>query len=132
MLRGKRPFLLGREFENLFKTEPELMRPNYLKLYKTEGALVARAEVPGFTEKELNIVAEPWRLVIAGKREWQEEGKLEDKKQLPLFVERMHIDKTVKFSVEIKPDGAKAILKNGILEITPAEDGNLQEGEDRG
>jgi HSP20 family molecular chaperone IbpA len=75
-LLEKRPFLLEREFENLFKTEPELMRPIYLKLYETEEALVARAEVPGFTEKELHIVAEPWRLVIAGKREWKEEGKV--------------------------------------------------------
>ena len=77
----KRPFLLGREFENLFKTEPELMRPICLELYETEEALVARAEVPGFTEKELHIVAEPWRLVIAGKREWKEEGKVEEKKR---------------------------------------------------
>jgi hypothetical protein len=67
----KRPFLLGREFENLFKTEPELMRPICLKLYEPGEARVDRAEVPGFTEK-----------------------------------------------LEIKPEGVKAILKNGILEIT--------------
>ncbi len=36
-----------REFEDLFKTEPELMSPMYLKLYETEEALVARAAVPG-------------------------------------------------------------------------------------
>lgn len=117
-LLEKRPFLFGREFENLFKAEPELMRPIYLKLYETEEALVARAEVPGFTEKELNIVVEPWRLVISGKREWKEEVKLEEKKEPPLHAERMHIYKTVKFPVEIKPDAVKAILKNGILEIT--------------
>lgn len=69
---GKRPFLLGSDFENLFiKTESELMRPIYLKLYEPEEAPVARAEVPGFTEK-----------------------------------------------LEIKPEGVKAIPKNGILEIT--------------
>jgi hypothetical protein len=61
----KRPFLLGREFENLFKAEPELMRPIYLKLYATDETY-----------------------------------------------------KTAKFPVEIKPEGVKAILKNGILEIT--------------
>jgi HSP20 family protein len=131
-LLEKRPFLLNREFENLFKTEPEQMRPIYLKLYETEEALVARAEVPGFTEKELNIVAEPWRPGIAGGREWKEEGKLKDKKQLPLHTERMHIYKTVKFPVEIKPDGVKAILKNGILEITLPKAEVVKEGEDRG
>jgi HSP20 family protein len=117
-LLEKRPFLLGREFENLFKSEPEPMRPTYLKLYETEETLVARAEVPGFTEKELNIVAEPWRLIITGKREWREEGKIEEKKEQPLYVERMHFYKAVKFPVEIKPEGVKAILKNELLEVT--------------
>jgi HSP20 family protein len=122
-LIARRPFELlekrpWREFENLCKTEPELMRPIYLKLYETEEALVARAEVPGFTEKELRIVAESWRPVIIGKRECQEEAKIEEKKESPLHTERMHIDKTVKFPVEIGPEGVKAILKNGILGIT--------------
>jgi HSP20 family molecular chaperone IbpA len=85
----KRPFLLGREFENLFKPEPELARPIYLKLYETGRTLVARAEMPGFTEKEVNIVAEPWPLVITGKREWKEEGKVEEKEELPPHTERM-------------------------------------------
>ena len=46
------------------------MRPIYLRLYETEETLVAGAEVPGFTGKELNVVAEPWRLVasVNGKR----------------------------------------------------------------
>jgi HSP20 family molecular chaperone IbpA len=60
-LLEKRPFPLGREFENLFKTEPELMRPLYLKLYETEEALVAGAEVPGFTKMELNIRTGSWK-----------------------------------------------------------------------
>jgi HSP20 family molecular chaperone IbpA len=87
-LLEKRPW---REFENLFKIEPELMRPIYLKLYETEEALVARAEVSGLTEKELSIVVEPWRLVITGKR-GQEEAKVEEKKESPFHTERMHTD----------------------------------------
>jgi HSP20 family protein len=117
-LLEKRPFLFGREFENHFKTEPDPMRPIYLKLYETEETLVARAEVPGFTEKELNIVAEPWGLIITGKREWKEQDKIEEKKELPLHTERMNVYKTVKFPVAIKPEGVKANLKHGILEIT--------------
>lgn len=117
-LLEKRPFLFGREFENFFKTEPELVRPIYLKLYETEETLVARAEVPGFTERELNIVAESWRLIIAGKREWKEEVKIEEKKELPLHTERMQVYKTVKLPVEVKPESVRAVLKNGILEIT--------------
>src|SRR5271167_440656 len=69
----KRPLLFGRELEHLWKTEPELLRPIFLKLYETEENLVVRAEVPGFSEKELTIACEPWRLVITGKKEYKEE-----------------------------------------------------------
>jgi len=86
-LLEKRPLLFGREIENFFKTEPELMKPIYLKLYETEETLVARAEVPGFTEKELNIVAEPWRLIITGKREWKEEARSRKRRSF-LFTRR--------------------------------------------
>jgi HSP20 family protein len=102
-LLEKRPFLFGREFENLLKTEPELMRTIYLKLYETEETLVARAEVPGFTEKEINIVAEPWRLISLAA---SGNGKKKPR------------SKKRRFPVEIKPEGVKANLKNGVLEIT--------------
>jgi len=117
-LLEKRPHLFGRQLENFLKTEPELLRPVYLKLYETEEHLLVRAEVPGYTENELNIVCEPWRLVITGKKEWKEEGKIEKKEEATHYTEKMHIFKTVKLPFEIKPDGVKATLKNGILEVT--------------
>ena len=116
-LLEKRPLLFGRELEHLWKTEPELLRPLFLKLYETEENLVVRAEVPGYTEKELNIMWEPWRIVITGKKEVREEGKAEKKEEVPTYIEKGHIYKAVKFPVEIKPDAVKASLKNGILEI---------------
>ena len=113
-LLGATPRFLTRELENWFKPEPELFRPVYLKLYETEEALLARAEVPGFTEKELNITVEPWRLTITGKNEFKEE-----KKEVPVHKEKFNqIYRTVKLPIEILPDQVKAILKNGVLEFT--------------
>jgi len=117
-LLEKTPLLLGRELEHLWKTEPELLRPIFLKMYETEENLVVRAEVPGFTERELNIACEPWRLVITGKKEHIEEAKVEKKEELPLHMEKMNIYKTIKFPVEVRPENVKATLKNGILELT--------------
>jgi len=115
-LLEKRPLLFGRELEHLFRGEPELARPILLKLYETEETLIARAEVPGFTEKELNIVCEPWRVIITGKREVREEGKVE--KEVPLYTEKTQIYKSVKLPVEIRPEHVKAVLRNGMLELT--------------
>jgi HSP20 family protein len=117
-LLEKRPLLFGRELEHLWKTEPELLRPVFLKMYETEENLVVHAEVPGFTDKDLNIACEPWRLTITGKKEHKEEGKVEKKEEIPLHMEKLQIYKSVKFPVEIRPEGVKATLKHGILELT--------------
>ena|SRR5215472_17494507 len=71
----ERPLLFGRDLEQLWKTEPELLRPMFLKLYETEENLMVRAEVPGYTEKELNISCQPWRMVITGKKEIKERSR---------------------------------------------------------
>jgi HSP20 family protein len=113
-LLGATPRFFTREFENWFKPEGELFRPVNLKLFETEEALMVRAEVPGFTEKELDVHVEPWRLVITGKKEFKEE-----KKEPPVFKEKLNqIYRAVKFPVEIRPNEVKATLKNGILELT--------------
>ncbi|HTC41461.1 MAG TPA: Hsp20/alpha crystallin family protein [Candidatus Acidoferrales bacterium] len=117
-LLQKTPLLFGREFEHLWKTEPELLRPIFLKLYETDENLVVRAEVPGFTEKELNIACEPCRLVITDKKEYREEAKTEKKEEMPQHMEKLNIYRTIKFPGEVRPENVKATLKNGILEVT--------------
>jgi HSP20 family protein len=113
-LLGTTPRFFTRELENWFKPEPELFRSINLKLYETEEALMVRAEVPGFTEKELDVHVEPWRLIIEGKKEFKEE-----KKEVPVYKEKFNkIYRTVKFPIEIRPEEVKAILKNGVLELT--------------
>jgi HSP20 family molecular chaperone IbpA len=112
-LLGATPRFFTRELENWFKQEPELFRPINLKLFETEEALMVRAEVPGFTEKELDVHVEPWRLIITGKKEYKEE-----KKEVPMFKEKFNqIYRTVKFPLEIRPEAVKAVLKNGVLEL---------------
>ena len=114
-LLGSTPRFFTREMENWFKPEPEVFRPVNLQLYETEEALLIRAEVPGFTEKELDVHVEPWRLIITARKEYKEE-----KKELtPVYKEKLNqIYRTVKFPMEIRPEEVQAILKNGVLELT--------------
>jgi HSP20 family protein len=111
-----KPRLFGREIENLFKPEMEYFHPVYVKMYETDEALLLRAEVPGFTEKELEITVEPWRVIIAGKKEYKEYK--EEKKEV--FKEKFfnQIYRAVKLPLAIKVEEVKAILKHGILELT--------------
>lgn len=115
-----KPRFFGRELENMFRPEKEYFRPVYLKLYETPEALILRAEVPGFTEKELEINVEPWRVTLLGKREFEEKEYKGEKKEVPVYAEKgmNKIYRTITLPVEIKAEHSKAILRNGILELT--------------
>lgn len=114
-----KPRFFGRELENIFRPE-EHVRPVYLKVYETPEALILRAEVPGFTDKELDINVEPWRVTILGQKEFEEKEHRGEKKEVPLYTEKVmnKIYRTITLPVEIKAEQVKAILRNGILELT--------------
>ena len=67
--------VFGRELDDWFKAERELLHPLHISMNESGDALAVRAEVPGFSEKELEINVEPRRLVIRGKRETKKEEK---------------------------------------------------------
>ena len=119
LLGGRSP-LFGREMENWFKSEAEIIHPVYVRLFEAEDALLLKAEVPGFTEKELNITVEPSRVTITGKREAEREIKGEKKEMAPVYSEKSmnEIYRSVRLPVEIKAEHVKAVLRNGILELT--------------
>lgn len=115
-----KPRFFGREFENLFRPEFEYFHPVHLRIYETPEMLILRAEVPGFTEKELEIHVEPWRVTLNGKKEHEEKEFKGEKKETPVYTEKMmnRIYRSITLPVEIKPDLVKAVLRNGILELT--------------
>ncbi|MBZ5539957.1 MAG: Hsp20/alpha crystallin family protein [Acidobacteriia bacterium] len=129
---ARRPFELletrprmWREFESFFRPDAEVLHPVHVRLFETDEDLVLHAEVPGFTEKDLNVTVEPGRIIIAGKREHKEEKEFKEtkgeKKELtPYYKERYvnQIYRSVKLPMDIRAEGVKATLKNGILELT--------------
>ena len=106
----------GRDLENWFQAERELLHPMHVNITETDGSLEVRAEVPGFTEKEIEICVEPQRLTIAGKRE----TKKEEKKGQTVYAESCsnQILRSVILPVKVETEKVTANLKNGVLEIT--------------
>lgn len=105
----------GRDLENWFQAERELLHPVSVNITETDGALEVKAEVPGFTEKELEIGVEPYRLTIAGKKE----TKKEEKKGKTVCVESAsnQLLRTVTLPAEVETEKVVATLKNGVLDI---------------
>ncbi|HUL04339.1 MAG TPA: Hsp20/alpha crystallin family protein [Gemmatimonadales bacterium] len=107
---------LGRDLEDWFQAEAELLHPVHLEISDTDDAITVRAEVPGFSEKDLEVSVEPRRLTISGKRESTREGK-EGK---TVYSERCsdQIFRAVDLPAVIDPAAAtKATYDQGVLTI---------------
>ena len=112
--RGGRIF--GRDLDNWFQAESELLHPVNISIEETEEGLKVEAEVPGFKAEELDVSVEPGRLTITGKRETTKEEK---KKGKTVYSERRaeRILRTVDLPLEVNTEKVSAVLKDGVLEF---------------
>jgi HSP20 family molecular chaperone IbpA len=105
----------GHDLSNWLEAESELLHPVHLEIAETEEALAVRAEVPGFTAKELDIQVEGNRLTIAGKHESKEDSKV----CKTFHSERCakEILRSVYLPLDVDASKVNATLKDGILKI---------------
>ncbi len=110
--------MFGRDLDNWLRAERELLHPLYLEISETEAALTVDVEVPGFTEKDIEVSVEPRRLTITGTREATEERK----KGKTVYSERAsnQIFRVVGLPAEVDPASTaiKTTYDAGILTIT--------------
>ena len=106
----------GHEIDDWFKAETELLHPVHVAITESGEELEVKAEVPGFTEKEIQVSVEPRRLTITGKRE----SSKEEKKGKTVYEEYCsdQILRTVDLPMAIDADKVTATLKSGILQLT--------------
>jgi HSP20 family protein len=112
--------IFGRDLDDWFRAEGELLHPVNISIDETEDGLKVEAEVPGFKAEELEVSVEPRRLTITGKREAEKEEK---KKGKTVYSERSAegILRVVDLPVEINTEKVSAVLKDGVLEFTIAK-----------
>ncbi len=105
----------GNELSDWLQAESDILHPVHLEIAETEEALAVRAEVPGFTAKELDIQVEGNRLTIAGKHESKEESK----KGKAIYSEQCakEILRFVYLPSDVDGSQVNATLKNGVLNI---------------
>lgn len=76
--------IFGRELNDWLQAEAELLHPTHLDISESDKTLTVRAEVPGFSEKDIEVSVEPRRVTISGKRE----SAAEQKKGRTIYSER--------------------------------------------
>jgi HSP20 family protein len=111
----KRGKTFGRDLDDWFEAESEILPPLQLRIKETNDALAVEAETPEFSAKELEVSLEPWRLTISGKKE----AKEEQKKGQTIYQEQRtdELLRVIDLPAEIDIAKVTATLKNGLLEI---------------
>jgi HSP20 family protein len=105
----------GRDLTDWLQAESEILHPLHLEIAETEEAITVRAEVPGFTAKELDITVEGNRLTIAGKHESKEDSK----KGKTIYSERCasEIFRSIHLPSDVDGSKVNATLKDGVLSL---------------
>ncbi len=105
----------GHALENWLHAQSEILRTIPLEITETETELTVCAEVPGFSEEDLEVRVGPRRLYITGNRA----NASERKQGKTVYSERQanQIFRAMDLPVEIDPVRAQATLSDGVLEV---------------
>lgn len=109
--------VFGHELEDWFRAETEFLRRIPIEIAETENEVNIRAEVPGFTEKDIQVSVEANRLILKGKVEEKKEEKQDEKVVLSEHTYKDFL-RSVELPSAVIPDQVKATLKDGILNLT--------------
>jgi len=105
----------GHDWEDWFRAESELLTPVPMKVIETGGDLQVRAEVPGFTDKDIEVRIEPRRLIICGKK--QQTSELNRGEALGRVEKSHEIFRALDLPHEIDPEKVTATLNRTVLEV---------------
>jgi HSP20 family protein len=105
----------GNDLADWLRAEAEILHPVHVEVTESDDNFTVRAEVPGFTAKDLEIKVESQRLSIAGKRESKEENK----KGKTIWSEHCaaQILRTVDLPTPVDTTKAKATVRDGLLTV---------------
>jgi len=104
----------GHDLDDWFAAEREIMKPLPVRIDETGNSLVVTAELPGFTKDEIQVFAEPKRIVIEAVTQYpgeQPSGAGDAGRRTERFLASIDVPDGV------DPASAKATFSNGILEV---------------
>ncbi len=110
-----RRFEHGHDREDWLRAESEILLNVPLAITEGKTELTVHADVPGFGEKDLRVQVAPHCVCISGRRE----EASEQKEEKAVYSQRRskHIFRLLDLPSEIDPNGVKATVRDGLLEI---------------
>ena len=109
----KRGGEFGRELDDWFKAESEILRPVPVEITETEGFVKVTAAVPGFKPEEIEVSVKDHTLILSGKTEAAE--KKEDENTVYSEWRSNRFFRQLNLPSEVDADKVEANLKDGVL-----------------
>ncbi len=106
----------GHDIEHWLEAENSVLQPVHVQLEDNGAEIIVHAAVPRFGSEDIEIHAEPERLIITGSRQ----SKMEDKKGESTITDESseEIFREIALPSEVNTSDVTASLKNGILVVT--------------
>ncbi|WP_348270080.1 Hsp20 family protein [Edaphobacter paludis] len=107
----------GGAWDDWLRAESELLKQVPIEISESDDNYTIRAEVPGYSVKDLTVQAEPNSICVHGKREQQKEEKT-GKEIKYSEVSASELCRRIDLPRSINPDRVTADLTNGVLKLT--------------
>ena len=109
-------FTDGHALHDWLRAESEVLQPVPIDMTETDQGIVIKAQIPGFSEKDIDLRVDSQRLYISGKHEESSEKK--KGKSVYSEWQSNEILREVDLPVAIDSDNVKAHMRNGVLEVS--------------
>lgn len=106
----------GRELDDWFMAERELLRPLPVEIKEKDNNIVVTAAVPGYKPEEIEVSVKDNRLVLSGETKASEEKK--DEKLILQEWKSNRFLREFTLPSNVDPNSIQANLKDGMLELT--------------
>jgi HSP20 family molecular chaperone IbpA len=105
----------GHDSEDWFRAESELSTPLPATIVDTDDAFTVRAELQGLIGKDVEVLAEPRRLIVQPRKQMSEQANRRAVFEGEVSAE---IFRVLELPAEIDPHNMNAIIENDVLEVT--------------
>ena len=114
-LFAQRGYMHGQHYEDWLRAESEILQPVPVEIADNDDTLSVRAEVPGFTPKELEVKVEPSRLLIRGESENSKQRSVG--KTIYSECQKNQLFRVLNLPTKVNPDKVTATVQDGVLHI---------------
>lgn len=100
----------GHDLKDWYRAESQFLQPIPVEIGETDDSITVRADIPGFTDKQVELRVDGHRLVISGKK-----GGFDHRSR---DVRPTEICRRLELPAEIEPGKVTATFRKGKLEVT--------------